>query len=175
MGITTILILGFIFGLAATILSFIYIIPDKKRGGLNPFFRFLHDLFNFKFLIVEKILQFSYVLATSVTLIAGVFMLFWFEESWTYNSMANSFYGGGGYEPQMVWRGYIGLLVILFGPIFIRLAYELLMMAIIAVKNLVQINNKIKNQNENTAPAPDAPVFTSEIPVAPKESKPDQE
>ena len=52
---TVMLILGLILAVAATVLAFIFIIPSKKREKLGGFFRFLHDVFNFKFLIIEKI------------------------------------------------------------------------------------------------------------------------
>ena len=35
------------------------------------------------------------------------------------------------------------------GPIVIRLMYELLMMAVLLLKNVISINNKLRNQNEN--------------------------
>lgn len=138
MSMSVITIIAFLFAIAAAILAFIFIVPDKKRAKLNKFGQFLHDLCNFKFLIIEKILQFCYVLATAYTLICGFFMLFWVESSYW-----------GGSE----WYGYNGLLMIILGPIGVRIAYELIMLTLIAVKNIIQINNKIKNQNEDTATA----------------------
>ena len=35
----------------------------------------------------------------------------------------------------------------ILGPILIRLVYELLMMAILLLKNVISINNKLRNQN----------------------------
>lgn len=126
------MIFSFIVALAATILAFIFIVPEKCRAKLNGFGKFLHDICNFKFMIVEKILQFLYIFATAYTIISGFFGLFSF-----------SYYGG--------WTGYIGFLTMIFGPIIIRITYELLMMALIAVKNIIQINNKLKNQNDDSA------------------------
>ena len=48
-----------------------------------------------------------------------------------------------------VWLGGLGLLLMILGPIAIRLVYELLMMMVILVKNVIEINNKLKNQNES--------------------------
>ena len=140
MGIAIIAVLGVILALIATILAFVFIIPEKRRTRMNKFGKFLHDLLNFKFLIIEKIIQFSYVLATAFTLVGGFLMLFWVQERFGF-----SYYGG--YTTKKEWMGYYGLLVMILGPIVVRIAYELLMMAIIAVKNIIQINNKIKNQN----------------------------
>lgn len=139
MPMDVITIVGAIFAIAAAVLAFIFIIPDKKRAKLNKFGQFLHDLCNFKFLIIEKILQFCYVLATAYTLICGFFMLFWVESY------------SGYYYSRSEWYGYYGLLMMILGPIGVRIAYEIFMLALIAVKNIIQINNKIKNQNEDDA------------------------
>ena len=132
--------------IAAAVLAFIFIIPDKKRAKLNKFGKFLHDLCNFKFLIIEKILQFCYVLATAFSLIYGFLALFAVEEHYSY-----SYYGGSYSSTE--WVGYYGLLMMILGPIAVRIAYELFMLALIAVKNIIQINNKIKNQNDDDATA----------------------
>lgn len=158
MSMAVISILGFIFALAAAILAFIFIVPDKKRAKLNKFGKFLHDLCNFKFLIIEKILQFCYVFATAFTLIAGFFMLFQVETSYW------------GYSTE--WVGYRGLLMIIVGPISVRIAYEIFMLALIAVKNIIQINNKLKNQHDNSVDAdpfatPDVSEYYTPVSAAP--------
>lgn len=119
-----------IVALAAAVLAFIFIVPEKCRAKLNGFGKFLHDLFNFKFMIIEKIFQFCYVFATAFVIIFGFFNLF-------------------NYSYYLGWTGYNGLLMMILGPIAVRIVYELLMLAIIAVKNIIQINNKLKGQNDN--------------------------
>lgn len=118
---------------AATVLAFVFITPEKKREKLSAFGKMLHDFCNFKYLIVEKILQALYIFFTAMTVIEGIFMLF----------MA----------PYGHWLGGYGLLTILVGPIVIRLIFELLMMVILLVKNVISINAKLKNQNDGTAGA----------------------
>lgn len=154
-------ILGIISALAGTVLSFIFIIPESKRKNLPTIFRFVHDLFNFKFLVLEKVLQALYVLCTLTCIGIGFFMLF------------------SGYDSY--WSGYKsyfleGLLVMVLGPIAVRLAYEGLMMFILLIKNVIAINNKLKNQNEDgETPDAFAPNFkasftadeTPEVPAAP--------
>lgn len=132
LGTAALTIFSFIIALAVTILALIFIVPEKCRAKLNGFGKFLHDICNFKFMIVEKILQFLYIFATAYVIIMGFFSLF------SYNT-----YTG--------WTGYIGFIVIIFGPIAIRISYELLMMVLIAVKNIIQINNKLKNQNDDNS------------------------
>jgi len=126
-------ILAILFAIVATVLAYIFIIPEKKYAKLNKFGKFLHNVVNFKSLIIEKILQALYIFATAFVLLMGFFMLFYVEEGW-YSSH---------------WMGGYGILLMLFGPIVVRLAYEFAMMAVLLVKNVIQINNKLKNQNED--------------------------
>lgn len=118
----------FVLSVVATVLAFIFITPEKRRAKLNAFGKALHDFCNFKYLIVEKIVQALYIFFTAMTIIEGVFMLF----------MA----------PYGHWLGGYGLLMILVGPIVVRLIFELLMMGLLLVKNVIAINAKLKNQNE---------------------------
>lgn len=120
-----------ILAIVVTVLAFIFIVPEKRREKLNAFGKFLHDTCNFKYLVVEKILQALYIFATAVVILNGFFMLF------------TVVYGQ--------WLGGYGILVMILGPIVIRLVYELLMMVIILIKNVISINNKLKNQNGDNA------------------------
>lgn len=115
--------IALVLALAATVLSFIFIIPESKKAKLNGFFTFLHNTFNFKYLVIEKILQFVYVFSTFSTIVLGIFIMF---------------------DVDFV----SGLLVVLFSPIVIRIIFELSMMVIIAIKNIIEINNKLPNKNE---------------------------
>ena len=134
---SAITILGVLSALAATVLAFLFIVPEKKRAKLNKFGKFLHDTVNFKFLIVEKVLQALYIFATALTIFIGFFLLFYVQRSYYWDSST--------------WYGGYGLLLILVGPIAVRLAYEFIMMAILLVKNVIQINGKLKNENEEEA------------------------
>ena len=142
--------------IAATVLAFIFIVPDKKRPQLNRIGQLLHDVVNFKFLIVEKILQALYILSTAYTILTGFFMLFYIEPG----------YEGVYYSRAPQWYGGYGLLIMIFGPIAVRLAFELLMMVVLLIKNVIQINNKLKNANED-APEGANPFATPVMPVAP--------
>jgi hypothetical protein len=126
------LILGIIFGIAGTVLSFIFITPEKKREKLPKFFKFVHDLFNFKFLVIEKIMQALYIFFTIFVIIYGFFGTFSFE----------SYFG------HVAYTGWQGLLVLIFGPILVRLVYEGFMMFIILVKNTNSINAKLDKPAE---------------------------
>ena len=156
-------IVAIILAVAATVLSFIFIVPDKKRNRLPGFFKFVHDLFNFKFLIIEKILQAVYICATIYMILYGFFNIFRFVDNpWT---------------RETTWIGWVGLLIMLLGPVAIRLAYELLMMFVLVVKNTTQINNKLGTsyaEKKTQAPAPVAPSFAApEMPAPQAPVQPD--
>lgn len=143
-------VLALIFAIAATVLAYIFIVPEKKYDKLNKFGKILHNLVNFKTLIVEKILQALYILFTAYVILLGFFMLFYVENNWYHNR----------------WYGGEGIVLMLVGPIVVRLVYEFAMMAILLVKNVIQINNKLKNQNEDGEAAED--IFAeSVLPVEP--------
>ena len=131
-------IIATILAIIATVAAFILVVPESKREKLGRFGKFLHDAFNFKFLIVEKVLQALYIFFTAYVILCGFFMLFMAPETW---------YGG------RQWLGGYGLLLMVLGPIVIRMSYELLMMVILLVKNVISINRKLKNQNERSADA----------------------
>lgn len=151
MEISIIAPIGAVLALIVTILLSILVIPEKRRAKLGKFGKFLHDLCNFKFLIVEKIFQFFYTLATAFSVIGGFLMLFMVEEQYHY-----SYSYRYGYETYTTteWVGYYGLLVMILGPIAIRIVYELLMLGLIAIKNIIQINSKLKDQNANDTATP---------------------
>ena len=133
MGIGIFVILALVLALVATILAFVFIVPEKKRAHLNRFGKFLHDTLNFRYLIIEKILQTLYILATAFDILLGFFLLFYVESGYNY------YYG-----TTSVWYGGYGLLIMFVGPIALRLVYEGLMMGILLIKNVIQINNKLK-------------------------------
>ena len=138
--LATLMIIALLLAIAATVLAFVFIVPEKKRDKLGKFGKFLHDTCNFKYLIIEKILQALYIFATALTILIGFFMLFCTD------------WNG--------WMGGKGILLMILGPIGVRVTYELLMMAVLAVKNIISINNKLRNQNGDAA-APD--IFSPDM------------
>ena len=142
------IIISLLLAVIATILAFIFIVPEKREKGMNKFGRFLHKTVNFKYLIIEKILQAFYILTTVLCIVFGFFMLFSFQEVHNYSY---SYYTGVHTTTTTTrWVGWVGLLIMIFGPLFIRLMYEGFFMMILLVKNVMSINNKLKNQNDTT-------------------------
>lgn len=126
-------IIATILAIAATVVAFVMIVPERKREKLGRFGKFLHDAVNFKFLIVEKILQALYIFVTAYVILCGFFMLFMAPETWTGRH----------------WLGGYGILLMVLGPIAVRLCYELLMMAVLLLKNVISINHKLADQTGN--------------------------
>ena len=143
--VTFFAVFGVLTALAATVLAYIFILPEKKREKLPKFFRMIHDILNMKQLFIETVLRAIYVFATFVCIFVGVFMIFGFTHY------------EGYYYSNTTWYGGYGLLLAIVGPIVLRLAFEGTMMFIMLVKNTIAINNKLKNQNEEEK-APEAPT-----------------
>lgn len=141
------LVLGFIGVIAAMICIYVLIMPEGKYRTLNPFCRWLSDLFNFRSLWLESIIKFFYILSTVACVIFGFFMLF---------SVVDYYYGSSSLALP-------GLLLLVVGPVVVRLVYEGTMMFIILVKNTMQINNRLRNnmseKQEEVQEAPAQPVI----------------
>lgn len=150
---TVLYVLSGLTALAATIVAMILIVPEKKGAKLKGFGAFLHNILNFKSFLVEKIFHFLYVLCMCACIFGGFFMLFNFEEVYHYGG----YYYDGYWTTE--WNGYWGFLIMIGGPIAVRIAYEFIMMFILAVKNILEINRKLKGDVTVEAPAtPVAPV-----------------
>ncbi len=119
--------IGGILALIATIILFITVLPESKNGRLPPLLQRLHDLLNFKTLLLERILRVLYVLSTCAAILVGFFLLF---------SRIDYYYGYGS-------TALMGLALMVLGPIAIRITYEAAMLLIFAVKNLMEINRKM--------------------------------
>lgn len=134
---TTLIILAVIIALGLTIALMILVTPEKRRASLNKFFRGVADICNFKGLLLEYIVRALYIFTTLLAVVLGFFTLF--------------------VEPLS------GLMLMILGPIVLRIYFELIMMFILLVKNVIQINNKTPGQTadpmkiERPAPAPAAP------------------
>ncbi len=119
-------IVALVLGIVGTVLAYIFIMPKNKVKNLNKFWYFVHNVFNFKTLLVEKIFKALYVFLTIFVICYGFFQLF------------VSFLSG--------------LLILLLGPILVRITYEMIMMFILLVQNIAAIKAKLCD-DEEAAPA----------------------
>ncbi|MCL1807422.1 MAG: DUF4282 domain-containing protein [Oscillospiraceae bacterium] len=145
MPIEAALIIGGVLALAGTIVSYILLIPEKRKANLNKFFTFVRNVFTFKHLLLESILRALYVFSTFFVIFAGFFMLFsgYRRYSWY----------GGGFESAALE----GLLTMVLGPIAVRLAYEAMMLFVLLVKNTIAINTKLESKPGKESETPNVP------------------
>ena len=120
--------------LALTVLFFIFIYPEKKGQKLKKIkiVKIVADIFTFKDLLLDKILTALYVFSTLSCIVTGILYLI----SCTYYT---NWYG----ELRVTWLGGYGILILLGGPIAVRIAFEIIMMFVLLVKNTISINNKL--------------------------------
>ena len=130
-------IFGILTAIAATVLAFIFILPEKKREKLPKFLKVVSDILNMKQLFLETIFRALYIFSTFTCVSVGFYMLFGFERHYSWLN--------GGYGVR--WMGGYGLLIAILGPIVVRIVYEGIMMGILLVKNTIEINKKLKSQN----------------------------
>ena len=76
MSVTTAVIIGLILALLATVCSYLFLIPENKKNSLSGFFRFLHDVFNFKTMLIESVSKLLYVFCTFGCIGTGILLLF---------------------------------------------------------------------------------------------------
>ena len=112
-------VIAFVLAIAATVAICILVMPKSKRDSLNGFLLKLHEIVNFKSLIIEKILKVLYVFCTCLTVLLGFFEIF----------AGESF--------------FLCLAIIVIGPFVVRLLFEGIMLFIICVQNVIEINKKL--------------------------------
>ena len=124
-----------ILALGAAIAAFILIVPENKGRQFTGFMRVLHDILNFKQLLLEKILKFCYIFFTVYATLLGLFSSFEMFE----------------------WDAGTGLLMMLSSltliPLLIRVVFEMSMMVILLVKNVIDINKKLPGGTKEPEPA----------------------
>lgn len=142
-------VLIIVFGVLAlilTILCMIFITPRSRKPYLNGFFQWLHGVFNFDALLIDKILKFLYIFSTFAVIFLGFLGVIEGFEVLNYTG-----------EVLL-----IGLLVLILGPFVVRLVYEMMMMFVIMVKHVAEINRKVKDENPGS---PSAEPFAPEAPA----------
>lgn len=142
----TLIIIGILLAVAATIFLYIKVMPKKYDGKLeNKFLQFLHDFFHFKTFYIEALTKFVFVLLTCACIFVGFLLLFGKIEYYGYF--------GATFEQSTFLYG-LGLMIL--GPLVLRVTYEFVMMAILLVQNVIAINRKLKVLATPVSPAPAA-------------------
>lgn len=139
----TLIIIGIVLAVAATIFICVRVLPKKYDGRLDSkFLQFLHDFFNFKTFYIEALTKFIFVLLTCLCIFVGFLLMFGKFEYYGYFGMTFT-------QSTFLY----GLGIMLLGPLVLRVTYEFVMMAILLVQNVIDINCKMK------APAATAAAF----------------
>lgn len=137
----TLIIIGIVLAVAATIFICVRVLPKKYDGRLNSkFLQFLHDFFNFKTFYVEALTKFIFVLLTCLCIFVGFLLMFGKFEYYGYFGMTFT-------QSTFLY----GLGIMLLGPLVLRVTYEFVMMAILLVQNVIDINRKMKAPAANAA------------------------
>ncbi len=128
MGVVAIVmsILGEISAIAGTVLAAIFLIPEKRSIKLRGFLKVLSDLCNFRTLYIDKVVKILYVYQTLLFVCGGFFLLF----------------AGGVYS-------LAGLGMLLIGPAFTRIFFEIFVMFILLVNNVIEINNRLRDRERD--------------------------
>ena len=141
--------------IAATVLLAIKVLPAKKDGTFSKkLMQHTHDYFNFKKLYLEQILKILFTFLTIACVLVGIF----------HATLGNFFQFIGNLSEAIKYDYYEymdkiicktlgnnflrGIAITVLGPIALRLAYEMLMMFILLVKNVIDINGKLKVEKE---------------------------
>lgn len=122
---------------AATGLLLTLVLPKERDGDLPWFFQRLHDLFNPKTLVIEKILKLFYVFFTCLSVLTGV--VFVFE--------------GLFHLPLLA----AGLFLAVVAPLLLRGLYELLLLLVLQVKTTREIDAKLARLLREAPPQPAPP------------------
>lgn len=127
MSTTVCTILGAIATIAALFYLYIFVLPESKSASLSGFLKKLRSFLLFKKLYIEAVLRFLYIAATVACVCFGFFRLFGVSKGWTGTS--STFLSG--------------LLWMIAGPIITRVVFELTMMTVLLVTNVIAINNRL--------------------------------
>lgn len=129
---------------AATVLLCIKILPAKYDGTfkMKPL-QMVHDYFNFKQLYLETVLKVLFAFFSIYCILYGLFGATIGNFITVFERLSNPYYA------RFAWNAFVptffgGLAVAVLGPIVLRLIYEGLLMFVLLVKNVIDINNKMK-------------------------------
>ena len=112
-------VIAFIIAIAAGILIYFMFVKDNKPVSEN--LQKLKDLLDFKTMLIEPILKIVYIIATVFTIL---------------------------FSFGLISLNFVSfLLVLILGPIIIRIIYELMMINIMIWKNTKEINDNVKVKN----------------------------
>lgn len=156
MAIAVILVLLVI---ASLVMTFIFLLPERRKAYLSPFWLRIHDFLSMKQLYLEKILRMLYVISTVITFVlcvgGGLLAPFMLPD----RSFGSILLG----IPVGLLAGALIAAILLF---FIRIFYENIMLAVSLTKAAKSLDQKFGGNSESRSyeeprrrPAPPRPVI----------------
>lgn len=144
-------VFGIIVAIALTVIACIF--SFRHKGSNSKFWSFIRRLVNFDFFVIDKIMKVIYIFYTCFCVAYGFGLLFVFQDGW---------YG------NKTWMGGIGLLLMILGPIVVRLIFEFFMLLFTLVNKVISIDSKIKPLSEDIPTANTANNFEPSVHVPSK-------
>ena len=158
--------LSIVLSIIVTVVGIVFFLPPKNKDKFGKAFSRFHDFFNFKTLIVDYVLKGLYILSTAMCIIGGFFTIFTVRTYYTTTgTMFNS--SSEAHTSLSVENLGTGLLIMILGPILVRIIYELIMLTIVGVKNIIEINKKMDCcKGEESKTETEEPTFVEEPTVS---------
>ena len=134
--------------IAALIIAIILMITFLSKGNRDKYHGFLkgfYDFLNFRKLTVNAVLRFIYLVIAITGALTFVFSMF-----------SN---GIGGF--------FVGLFAFIVYELVLRITFELIMLLVIGVTNIIEINDKLNNKKEDSFEfyEPDTDKYASKLSV----------
>lgn len=142
-------ILAIIASIVLTVLICIKVLPENKNGTFSKKpLQVMHDYFNFKKLYLETVLKIVFTYATILCIVGGLSVGLLGSGLQLIFDIVKAIINGYGMSSWVFSQFFASLLggigIAVLGPIALRLVYELVLMFILLVKNVIEINNKMK-------------------------------
>lgn len=146
-------IVGVLAAIAVTVLLYIKVLPAKFDGTFDKkLLQKIHDYFNFKSLYLETVLKAVFTFLSVACLAVGVLSATVGNAVWFIGRLIDAARYSSYYSGSFDWifgrfglNFLIGIGIAVLGPIVLRLVYEGILMFILLVKNVIEINNKMKS------------------------------
>ena len=148
-----IIVLGIIATIVLTVILCIKVLPAKYDGTFsNKYLQRIHDYFNFKKLYLESVLKVLFIFLSIASVVVSLLQA-------TIGNIINVIqmadYGFVSFSyilRSFISNFFIGVLAAVLVPIALRLVYEGILMFILLVKNVIDINNKMKVSESKDTP-----------------------
>ena len=125
-------VLGLVIGVIGAFVIFFWFMSQKNEHHFTGRLKKAYDFLHFRFYIMEGILKFCYVLMACICTTVGIFL-----------------------TVSIVAIGP-GVLLLIAGNLIVRIAYEFLLMLVLACRHLGEINRKMEDTHPETGCEPES-------------------